>query len=185
MDVVLKNVQSIGGRVHIASRAGRGACVSISLPLTLAILNGLSVAVGAEKFIIPLNSIIESLQPKPEQLRSMNGRQLVTVRGDYLPILRLHELFDIATEVRDPERGILVLVDLDGEKGALLVDALLDEQQVVVKSLETNYRKVEGSAGATILGDGRVALILDVTELFAMQKRVSPEPQKELDKEAA
>ena len=185
MDVVLKNVQSIGGRVHIASRAGRGACVSISLPLTLAILNGLSVAVGAEKFIIPLNSIIESLQPKPEQLKSVNGRQLVTIRGDYLPILRLHELFDIATEIRDPERGILVLVDLDGEKAALLVDALLDEQQVVVKSLETNYRKVEGSAGATILGDGRVALILDVMELFAMQKRTRPDLNKDLDKEAA
>jgi len=148
--------------------------VSISLPLTLAILNGLSVAVGTEKFIIPLNSIIESLQPKPEQLKSVNGRQVVQVRGEYLPILRLHELFNIETEIREPTRGILVLVDLDGEKAALLVDALLDEQQVVVKSLETNYRRVEGSAGATILGDGRVALILDVTELFMMQKRVQP-----------
>jgi two-component system, chemotaxis family, sensor kinase CheA len=172
MDVVLKNVHSIGGRVHISSEAGRGACVSISLPLTLAILNGLSVAVGAEKFIIPLNSIIESLQPKPEQLKSVNGRRVIQVRGDYLPILRLHELFNIETEVREPTRGILVLVDLDGEKVALLVDALLDEQQVVVKSIETNYRKVEGSAGATILGDGRVALILDVAELLMMQKRV-------------
>jgi two-component system, chemotaxis family, sensor kinase CheA len=172
MDVVLKNVQSIGGRVHIASQAGRGACVSISLPLTLAILNGLSVAVGTEKFIIPLNSIIESLQPKQEQLKRVNGGQVVQVRGEYLPILRLHELFNIETEILEPTRGILVLVDLDGEKAALLVDALLDEQQVVVKSLETNYRRVEGSAGATILGDGRVALILDVTELFMMQKRV-------------
>ena len=171
MDVVLKNVHSIGGRVHIASEAERGACVSISLPLTLAILNGLSVSVGTEKFIIPLNSIIESLQPKPDQLKSVNGRQVVAVRGDYLPILRLHELFNIGTEIREPQRGILVLVDLDGEKAALLVDALLDEQQVVVKSIETNYRKVEGSAGATILGDGRVALILDVTELFMMQKK--------------
>jgi two-component system, chemotaxis family, sensor kinase CheA len=171
MDVVLKNVQSIGGRVHIRSEAGRGACVTISLPLTLAILNGLSVAVGAEKFIIPLNSIIESLQPKPEQLKSVNGRPVVAVRGEYLPILRLHELFNMETQIRDPQLGILVLVDLDGQKAALLVDALLDEQQVVVKSLEANYRKVEGSAGATILGDGRVALILDVTELFMMQKR--------------
>jgi two-component system, chemotaxis family, sensor kinase CheA len=171
MDVVLKNVQSIGGRVQISSQAGRGSCVSISLPLTLAILNGLSVAVGDEKFIIPLNSIIESLQPKPEQLKSVNGRQVVAVRGDYLPILRLHELFDIRAAVHEAHRGILVLVDLDGEKAALMVDALLDEQQVVVKSIETNFRKVEGSAGATILGDGRVALILDVTELFMMQKR--------------
>jgi two-component system, chemotaxis family, sensor kinase CheA len=185
MDVVLKNVQSIGGRVHIASQAGRGACVSISLPLTRAILNGLSVSVGSEKFIIPLNSIIESLQPKPEQLKSVNGRDVVAVRGDYLPILRLHQLFDIEAAVREPTRGILVLVDLDGEKAALLVDALLDEQQVVVKSIETNYRKVEGSAGATILGDGRVALILDVTELYQMQKRVQPDPGQAPAKEAA
>jgi two-component system, chemotaxis family, sensor kinase CheA len=185
MDVVLKNVQSIGGRVTIASQAGRGTCVSISLPLTLAILNGLSVSVGSEKFIIPLNSIIESLQPKPEQLKSVNGRDVVAVRGEYLPILRLHRLFDIDAAVREPSRGILVLVDLDGEKAALLVDALLDEQQVVVKSIETNYRKVEGSAGATILGDGRVALILDVTELYLMQKKARPEPDKAEAKEAA
>jgi two-component system, chemotaxis family, sensor kinase CheA len=184
MDVVLKNVQSIGGRVQIASQAGRGSRVSISLPLTLAILNGLSVAVGDEKFIIPLNSIIESLQPKAEQLKSVNGRQVIAVRGEYLPILRLHELFNIETEVREPERGILVLVDLEGEKAALMVDGLLDEQQVVVKSIETNFRKVEGSAGATILGDGRVALILDVTELFMMQKNVHPS-QTAYTKEAA
>ena len=184
MDVVLKNVQSIGGRVHITSQAGRGSCVSISLPLTLAILNGLSVSVGGEKFIIPLNSIIESLQPKAEQLKSVNGKQVIAVRGDYLPILRLHELFDIEAPVREPTRGILVLVDLDGDKAALLVDALLDEQQVVVKSIETNYRKVEGSAGATILGDGRVALILDVAELLQMHKRVRPD-QTENTKEAA
>jgi len=174
MDVVLKNVQSIGGRVQVSSETGRGARVSISLPLTLAILNGLSVAVGGEKFIIPLNAIIESLQPSQEQLKSVNGRQLVAVRGEYLPIIRLHELFHIDSQVQDPTRGILVLVDLDGQKAALMVDALLDEQQVVVKSIETNYRKVEGSAGATILGDGRVALILDVSELFEMQKKQHP-----------
>jgi len=170
MDVVLKNVQSIGGRVQIASEPGRGTRVTISLPLTLAILEGLSVAVGGEKYIIPINVIIESLQPKPEQLKSVNGRQVVKVRGDYLPILRLHQLFNLESKVVSPERGILVLVELEGERAAILVDALLDEQQVVVKSIETNYRKVEGSSGATILGDGRVALILDVTELFLMQK---------------
>ena len=173
MDVVLKNVQSIGGRVQIASEPGRGVRVTISLPLTLAILEGLSVAVGGEKYIIPINVIIESLQPKPEQLKSVNGRQVVQVRGDYLPILRLHQLFNLESEAVSPERGILVLVELEGERAAILVDALLDEQQVVVKSIETNYRKVEGSSGATILGDGRVALILDVTELFLMQKAVN------------
>ena len=172
MDVVLKNVQSIGGRVQIASEPGHGARITISLPLTLAILEGLSVAVGTEKFIIPLNVIIESLQPKPDQLKSVNGRQVIQVRGDYLPILRLHQLFNMETEVLAPERGILVLVEMDGERGAIMVDALLDEQQVVVKSIETNYRKVPGSAGATILGDGRVALILDVSELFMMRKNI-------------
>ena len=173
MDVVLKNVQSIGGRVQISSEPERGTRVTISLPLTLAILEGLAVAVGGEKFIIPLNVIIESLQPKAEQLQSVNGRQVVQVRGDYLPIIRLHRLFHLELAVTEPERGILVLLELDGEKTALLVDALLDEQQVVVKSIETNYRKVEGSAGATILGDGRVALILDVTELMMMHKRMN------------
>ena len=172
MDVVLKNVQSIGGRVQIASEPGRGAQITISLPLTLAIMEGLSVAVGAEKFIIPLNVIIESLQPKPDQLKSVNGKEVIQVRGDYLPVLRLHQLLNLETEVLAPERGILVLVELDGERAAIMVDALLDEHQVVVKSIETNYRKIVGSAGATILGDGRVALILEVTDLFAMQKKI-------------
>ncbi|WP_085811675.1 chemotaxis protein CheA [Geoanaerobacter pelophilus] len=171
MDVVLKNVQSIGGRVQIASEAGAGARFTISLPLTLAILEGLTVAVGGEKFIIPINVVIESLQPKPDQLKTVNGRQVVQVRGEYLPIIRLHRLFNLEPEVQEPERGILVLVEGDGERGAVLVDRLLDEQQVVVKSIETNFRRVEGSAGATILGDGRVALILDLTELFQMHKK--------------
>ncbi|QWV96555.1 chemotaxis protein CheW [Geomonas nitrogeniifigens] len=172
MDVVLKNVQAIGGRVQIASEAGRGARFTISLPLTLAILEGLSVAVGAEKFIIPLNVVLESLQPTAEQLKSVNGREVVQVRGEYLPILKLHRIFNLEAEVTEPQLGILVLVDADGERGAIMVDALLDEQQVVVKSIETNYRRVEGSAGATILGDGRVALILDIPELFTMHKRL-------------
>ncbi len=171
MDVVLKNVQAIGGRVQIASEPGEGSRFTISLPLTLAILEGLSVAVGTEKFIIPINVVIESLQPKPDQLKSVNGKEVVQIRGDYLPILRLHRLFHLEPEVLAPERGILILVVAEGERGAIMVDALLDEQQVVVKSIETNYKKVEGSAGATILGDGRVALILDLTELFMMHRK--------------
>ncbi|ACH38067.1 sensor histidine kinase CheA associated with MCPs of class 36H [Citrifermentans bemidjiense Bem] len=172
MDVVLKNVQSIGGRVQIASEAGMGSRFTISLPLTLAILEGLTVAVGGEKFIIPINVVIESLQPKPDQLKTVNGRQVVQVRGEYLPIIRLHRIFNLESQVVEPEHGILIMVEGDGERGAILVDALLDEQQVVVKSIETNYRRVEGSAGATILGDGRVALILDLTELFLMHKKL-------------
>lgn len=169
MDVVLRNVQALSGRVQVSSQPGAGTRVTISLPLTLAILDGLSVAVGGEKFIIPLNAIIESLQPKPEEVKSVNGRPVVHMRGEYLPLLPLHELFNLETTVTRPETGIVVLVDVEGEKAALLVDALLDEHQVVIKSLEDNYRKVEGTAGATILGDGRVALILDVHAVLRLR----------------
>jgi two-component system chemotaxis sensor kinase CheA len=175
MDVVLKNVQSIGGRVHITSEPGSGTRVTISLPLTLAILDGLSVSVGQEKFIIPLNAIIESLQPTADSLKSVNNKQVIHVRGEYIPVVRLYELFHLETAITAPEEGILVLVDVDGEKAAVLVDNLLDEHQVVIKSIETNYRKIDGTAGATILGDGRVALILDVGSLLQMRKpQLSP-----------
>lgn len=170
MDVVQRNVQAMSGKILIASEAGKGTRVTISLPLTLAILDGLSVAVGEEKFIIPLNAIIESLQPTADHLKSVNGKTVVQVRGEYIPLLPLFELFNLPTCVKSPEQGILVLIDVEGEKAALLVDALLDEHQVVIKSIETNYRKVAGTAGATILGDGRVALILDVMALLQMRK---------------
>jgi two-component system chemotaxis sensor kinase CheA len=171
MDVVLSNVQSMNGRVTLSSEPDKGSRVTISLPLTLAILDGLSVAVGEEKFIIPLNSIIESLQPTAANLKTVNGKNLVQVRGDYIPIIPLFELFNLQSEITEAEKGILILIDVEGEKAAVLVDALLDEHQVVIKSIETNYRKVEGAAGATILGDGRVALILDVGSLLQMHKK--------------
>ena len=176
MDVVLRNVQSMSGRVNISSEQGQGTRVTISLPLTLAILDGLSVAVGDEKFIIPLNAIIESLQPTSASLKSVNGSSVVQVRGDYIPIIPLYQLFNMPARVTEPEKGILVLIEVEGEKAAILVDALLDEHQVVIKSIETNYRKVDGTAGATILGDGRVALILDVNSLLQMRKHTTSIP---------
>lgn len=172
MDVVLKNVQALGGRVQVVSEEGKGARFTLSLPLTLAILDGLSVRVGEEKFIIPLNAILESFQPAPDDLRTIRGGSLVVhVRGDYLPVISLHRIFGVEAPGARPEEGILVLVDAEGERAALFVDELLGQHQVVIKSLEANYRKVDGTAGATILGDGKVALILDVGAAIALWRR--------------
>jgi two-component system chemotaxis sensor kinase CheA len=138
--------------------------VAIRLPLTLAILDGMSVKVGGETFIIPLNYIIESLQPEAENIKTVTGTQrLIRVRGDYLPLMSLHEIFN--TAAANDENGLVVLLESDGRKLAVEVDELLGQQQVVIKNLETNYRRVHGIAGATILGDGHVALIVDVTAL--------------------
>lgn len=166
MDVVRRNVQALGGQIEIRSEAGRGTRVTIRLPLTLAILDGMLVRVGEDIFILPLNAIIESLQPQPEQIRSVvhQGR-IVRVRGEHVPLVPLHRQFGIAGAIDDPSRGILVLIEADTRKVALLVDELVGQQQVVIKSLETNYRRVRCISGATILGDGRVSLILDVGEL--------------------
>ena len=162
MDVVKRNVESLGGRVEVESVPGKGAAVSIRLPLTLAILDGMSVAVGEEIFIVPLNCVVESLQPQPGQLRSVAGQGvLLRVREEYLPLVALHELFGICGAVCEPQAGIVVVLEWEGRKVALLVDQLVGQQQVVVKSLERNFRRVAGVSGATILGDGRVALILD------------------------
>ena len=171
MDVVKRNIESLGGRVEISSQQGQGSCITIRLPLTLAILDGLSIGVGEQTFILPLNTIIESFQPQPEQISTVaeSGR-VVHVRGDYLPLLALHQLFHIEPRTTDPCHGIVVTVDVDGGKVALLVDALLGQHQVVVKSLERNYRKVRGVSGATIMGDGRVALIIDTAALVTLSR---------------
>jgi two-component system chemotaxis sensor kinase CheA len=162
MDVVKRNVESLGGRVELESTPGHGTSIAIRLPLTLAILDGMSVAVGAETFIVPLNCVVESLQPQAAQLRSVTGQgALLRVREEYLPLLALHQLFRIPDAVREPCAGIVVVLEAEGRKVALLVDQLVGQQQVVVKSLESNFRRVPGISGATILGDGRVALILD------------------------
>lgn len=163
MDVVKKNIEGLGGRVEIESSPGFGTRTIIRLPLTLAILDGMSVGVGGETFIVPLTMVVESLQPRPEDIRTVAGEgRVVAIRGEYLPLIPLAEVFNLPGAVRDPTRGILMVVEAEGGRAALLIDALLGQHQVVIKSLERNYRKVDGISGATIMGDGRVALILDI-----------------------
>ncbi|MBI5429285.1 MAG: chemotaxis protein CheW [Nitrosomonadales bacterium] len=170
MDVVKKNIESIGGRVDVTSRQGQGSTVSIRLPLTLAILDGMSISVGDQVYIIPLSFIVESFQPKAGEINGISGQQgqVVHVRGEYLPLIALHQVFNIQTRITDPAEGILVLLETEGKKVALFVDELVGQHQVVIKSLETNYRKVPGVSGATIMGDGRVAMIMDVAALVKM-----------------
>jgi two-component system chemotaxis sensor kinase CheA len=167
MDVVRRNIQSMGGRVDIDSMPDFGTTISIRLPLTLAILDGMSVRIGREIYILPLSLVVESLQPRAADVKSISGQgMVVNVRGEYLPIVPLAELFEIEGAERQATSALLVIVESDASRVALLVDDLVGQQQFVVKNLETNYRKVAGLAGATILGDGQVALILDVTTLI-------------------
>jgi len=171
MDVVKRNIQAMGGRVEIDSALGVGTRISIRLPLTLAILDGMSVAVGQEIFIIPLTFIVESLQPALVDIKTVSGQgQVVHVRGEYVPVLPLHKVFHIKPKVSELERGIMVILEAEGGKTALFVDELVGQHQVVIKSLETNYRRVQGVSGATIMGDGKVALILDVDALVGMSR---------------
>jgi two-component system chemotaxis sensor kinase CheA len=170
MDVVKRNIAAMGGRVDIESMTGVGTRITVRLPLTLAILDGMSVGVGSDTYIIPLNVVVESLQVSAGQLRTISGTERVLqVRGEYLPVIVLHELFGCRNVRHDFERGIMVVLEADGIKAALFVDALLGQHQVVIKSLEANYRRVRGISGATIMGDGRVALILDATSLVGKE----------------
>ncbi|MFL9884960.1 chemotaxis protein CheA [Paraburkholderia agricolaris] len=166
MDVVKRNIQSMGGHVEITSHAGKGSTTRIVLPLTLAILDGMSVKVGNEIFILPLNFVMESLQPRAEDIYTVaNGERVVRVRGEYLPLVALHEVFTVEDAKQEPTQGIVTIMQTEGRRFAMLIDELVGQQQVVVKNLETNYRKVHGISAATILGDGSVALIVDVAAL--------------------
>ncbi len=172
MDVVRRNIEQLGGRVELNSITGKGTTISIRLPLTLAIMDGMSVGIGENNYIVPLTTIMESLRPRPEDVKSVAGSgRVVYVRGEYLPLVALHEVFGLTPLSDRPELGILIIVDTECGRAALFVDELLGQRQVVIKSLESNYRKVPGISAATIMGDGSVSMILDVSEVLRLAKR--------------
>ncbi|MFZ0430494.1 MAG: chemotaxis protein CheA [Acidobacteriota bacterium] len=172
MDVVRRNIEALRGRVDITSEPGRGCCFKMVLPLTMAITDGMLVQVGGERYIIPTVSILKSFRPQPEHLSTIAGRgEMVMLRGELLPLYRLHRLLGIGDAEEDPCQGLLVIISIGESKYGLLVDELLGQQQVVAKSLPKGIGKVKGVSGAAILGDGRVGLILDSSELGAMARR--------------
>ncbi|WP_223804201.1 MULTISPECIES: chemotaxis protein CheA [Kluyvera] len=171
MDVVKRNIQEMGGHVEIQSKQGAGTTIRILLPLTLAILDGMSVKVSEEVFILPLNAVMESLQPREEDLHPLaGGERVLEVRGEYLPLVELWKAFDVQGAKTEATQGIVVILQSAGRRYALLVDQLIGQHQVVVKNLESNYRKVPGISAATILGDGSVALIVDVSALQGLNR---------------
>jgi two-component system chemotaxis sensor kinase CheA len=171
MDVVAKNVESLGGSVTLQSERGRGTSFRVKLPLTLAILDGQTVRVGAEQYIIPMASVVESVRPHRRQLDTLLASgESFTLRDQALPLVRLHRLFRVAGAAEDPTEALIVVVEHDGRRVALLVDELLGQEQVVIKSLEAHFQRTEGVAGATILGDGHVTLILDVPGLMSLAR---------------
>lgn len=172
MDVVKRNIQALSGTVELSSVPGQGTKVTVSVPLTLAIMEAMTIAIGGETYVLPLACVVESLSVGPNELHTLPGHgDTLRVRDEYLPVLHLARLFP-PRKPREQAAGIAVIVETDGAKAALLVDELVGQQQVVVKSLETNFRKVPGLSGATVMGDGSVALILDVAHLVRLSGRV-------------
>ena len=167
MDVVRRNINDLGGQVTIFSKEGKGSTIRIRLPLTLAILDGQLVRVGKEIYIFSLLAIVETIQVGRERLNTVAGRtEVFRLRGEYLPVVKLCEQFGIEPDSTSAEEGLLVVVEADGTRVGVLVDDLLAQQQIVIKSIESNFKAVVGLAGATILGDGTVAFIIDVPGLI-------------------
>ena len=165
MDVVRRNIESIGGRIDIESSAGEGSAFFIHLPLTLAIVDGMCVSVGKQIFVIPLLNIIESFQPTKQQLKTLGNDTVLYIRDQYWPLVPLYDFMEVEGAALSPTEGIVVLLESSKKRFGILVDALVGQQQVVIKSLEEHYRKVAGIAGATIMGDGKVALIIDADSI--------------------
>ena len=171
MDVVRKNIESLRGKIDISSTPGKGTIFTIRLPLTLAIIDGQVVKVGADRYIIPINSILSSFKPTSEQLSSVQARgEMAMVRGELLPLVRLYTLFSTVPSTEDPTEALMVIVEEDKRKCCLLVDELLGQQQVVIKSLGEGLGVAKGISGGAIMGDGRVSLILDVPGLMQLMQ---------------
>ncbi|MBF0239982.1 MAG: chemotaxis protein CheA [SAR324 cluster bacterium] len=177
MDAVQKDIERLRGRLEIQSWPGRGTCFRIKLPLTLAITDGMLVSIGEMLFAIPLIAIVESLRPLPSQIKTVQQKHLlIEVRGEYIPLVRMSELFHLPSKYNNPESAMLVVVQDHGQKICMMVDQLVDQQQIVIKNLEENFARVPGIAGATILGDGQVSLIIDVPGVIRMAWKASSSP---------
>jgi two-component system chemotaxis sensor kinase CheA len=172
MDVVKRNIEELSGIVTIKTVTGRGTIFTLKLPLTLAIIEGMTIRVGEDTYIVPLLSILESIRPKADMVKTLIGKgEVINVRGACYPIVRLYEVFNLQPEHKNPAEAILVILETEGERVGVMVDEILGQQQVVIKSIEENFRKVDGVAGATILGDGTVGLILDVRGLVKLARQ--------------
>lgn len=180
MDVVKRNIQGLGGTVEIENKPGEGTNFLVSLPLTLAILDGMIVRVGLENYIVPIMSIIETMRPKPNEVRKLaDGNDVINVRGEFVPVLYLYECFRVKNAEKDPSKALVVLVESNRHRFGIVVDELVGQQQVVIKSLTENADPVKGISGATILGDGKVSLILDIAELHHILTKATHERHSE------
>jgi two-component system chemotaxis sensor kinase CheA len=170
MDVVLKNIEAIGGTIAIESETGEGSTITLKIPLTLAIIDGMNVGVGKAQYTIPTASIKESFRPKPSDLIiDPDGNEMVMIRGNCYPVMRMHEIYNVKTEITNILEGIVLMIEREGRTSCIFVDRLIGEQQVVVKALPkyvTNIKNIKGLTGCTLLGDGSISLILDVVELM-------------------